>query len=346
MKHVDIEQRQKKILCAIVESYIEIAMPVGSRAVSQRFRKSISPATIRNVMADLEEKELIMHPYTSAGRIPTDKGYRMYVDLLLEPKHLTKEEESLIARLINRGCEDFETLMQAASKAICMMTDVAGIVLTSRLKRSVFKRVEFIPIDSSRILAVLITNSGLVKSANLEMEEEFTKSELLRISEFLNHELDGMFLVEIKDYLTRRLLEQGDSFYTFLKKAMYILSIPGLLKMEDRIYFEGTTSIMACPEFKDIAKARLFLRLFEEKRDLMELFNEDMETDGIKVHIGKENSHKSIQDYTIITSNYKINDRVMGAIGAIGPTRMEYGRVMSAVSYLSSILGKVMEELG
>ncbi|MBU0759616.1 MAG: heat-inducible transcriptional repressor HrcA [Candidatus Omnitrophica bacterium] len=346
MKHVDIEQRQKKILCAIVESYIEIAMPVGSRAVSQRFRKSISPATIRNVMADLEEKELIMHPYTSAGRIPTDKGYRMYVDLLLEPKHLTKEEESLITRLINRGCEDFETLMQAVSKAICMMTDVAGIVLTPRLKRSVFKQVEFIPIDSSRILAVLITNSGLVKSAILEMEEEFTKSELLRISEFLNHELDGMFLGEIKDYLTRRLLEQGDSFYTFLKKAMYIFSIPGLLKMEDRIYFEGTTSIMACPEFKDIAKARLFLRLFEEKRDLMELFNEDMETDGIKVHIGKENSHKSIQDYTIITSNYKINDRVMGAIGAIGPTRMEYGRVMSAVSYLSSILGKVMEELG
>ncbi|MBU1888271.1 MAG: heat-inducible transcriptional repressor HrcA, partial [Candidatus Omnitrophica bacterium] len=326
MKHVDIEQRQKKILGAIVESYIETAIPVGSRAVSQRFRMSVSPATIRNVMADLEEKGLITHPHTSAGRVPTDKGYRMYVDLFLEPKHLTKEEESLIAKLIDKGCEDFETLMQTVSKSICMMTNVVGIVLTPRLKRSVFKHVEFIPIDSSRILAVLITGSGVVKSTMLDMEEEFVKSELFRISEFLNQELSGMFLGDIKGYLTRRLLEQSDSFYTFLKKAMYMLSIPGLLKMEDRIYFEGATSIIACPEFKDITKARLFLKLFEEKRDLMELFGEDMDAEGIKVHIGKENNRKSVQEYTIVTSNYKVNDRVIGALGAIGPTRMEYGR--------------------
>ncbi|MBU1887742.1 MAG: hypothetical protein KKB46_00905, partial [Candidatus Omnitrophica bacterium] len=142
------------------------------------------------------------------------------------------------------------------------------------------------------------------------------------------------------------LLEQSDSFYTFLKKAMYMLSIPGLLKTEDRIYFEGATSIIACPEFKDITKARLFLKLFEEKRDLMELFGEDMDAEGIKVHIGKENNRKSIQEYTIVTSNYKVNDRVIGALGAIGPTRMEYGRVISAVSYLSDILGKALEDLG
>lgn len=348
MKHhnIDIEQRQRKILCAIVESYIETALPVGSRTVSQRFRCTISPATIRNVMVDLEERGLITHPHTSAGRVPTDRGYRMYVDCLIEPKHLTKEEESLIAKLITKSCEDFESLMQAVSKAICMMTNVTGIVLTPRLKRSVFKRVELIQIDSSRMLAVLVAGSGLVKNTILEMEEEFTKSELFRISEFLNHELDGMFLGDIKDYLTRRLLEQRDSFYAFLKKAMYILSIPGLLKMEDRIYFDGAASIMSCPEFRDVTKARLFLMLFEEKKDILDLFTQDMETEGTKVHIGKENSSRSIQDYTVITSNYKVKDRVTGALGAIGPTRMEYGKVISAVSYLSDVLGKVLEDLG
>lgn len=346
MKHVDVEQRQEKILCGIVESYIETAVPVGSRAVSQRFRWTMSPATVRNVMADLEERSLITHPHTSAGRIPTDKGYRMYVDYLLEPKHPTKEEESLITRLINKGCEDFESLMQSASKAIYMMTNVTGIVLTPRLKRSVFKHVEFIPIDSTRILAVLITGSGVVKNAMLEMAEEFTKPELFRISEFLNQELEGMFLGDVKDYLTRRLLEQRDSFYTFLKKAMYMFSFPALLKTEDRIYFEGVTSIMSCPEFRDVTKARLFLKLFEEKKDILDLFTEDMETEGVKVHIGKENSRKSIQDYSVITSGYKINKRVMGILGAIGPTRMEYGKVISAVSYLSDALGKVLEDLG
>jgi heat-inducible transcriptional repressor len=347
MKHVDVKERQKKILCAIVDSYIESAMPVGSRAVSQRFRWSVSPATIRNVMADLEDMDLIMHPHTSAGRIPTDKGYRFYVDSLLEPKHLTREEEGIIAKLISsKSCKDFESLMQACSRAINMITNVAGIVLTPRLKESIFKHIEFIPVDSSRALAVLITSSGIVKNSMMDMDGETSRSELFRIAEFLNHELEGMFLGEIKNHLTRRLLQQGDSFYTFLKKAMLILSSPSLLRMEDRMYFEGTTTLMAYPEFRDIRKARLFLKIFEEKKDILDLFDEDMETEGIKVHIGRENAYRSIHECTVITCNYKIRERTIGVMGAIGPTRMEYGKVISAVGYLSQVLGRVLEDLG
>lgn len=346
MKRADIDERRKKILCAIVDSYIEIAMPVGSRTISQRFRWTVSPATIRNVMADLEEMEFITHPHTSAGRVPTDKGYRFYVDCLLEPRHLTKEEETAVARLLGKGCRDFETLMQGASRAISMITNVAGIVLTPRLKRSVFKHIEFIPIDPSRIVAVLITGSGIVKNSMLDMEEKITKEELSRISEFLNQELEGMYLGEIKNYLTRRLLEQRGSFYNFLKKAMQVLSKPDLLTMEDKIYFEGAAGLISCPEFKDASKAGLFLKLFEEKKDILDLFTEDMDREGIKVHIGKENTCKSIQQCTVITCNYKVKDMTIGALGAIGPTRMEYGRVISAVSYLSEVLGRVLEGLG
>ena len=346
MRQIDVEQRRKKILCAIVDTYIETAVPVGSRAISQRFRWAVSPATIRNVMADLEEIDLITHPHTSAGRIPTDKGYRFYVDSLLEPRQLTKQEEAMITNLLEEKCEDLDFLMQASSRGISIITNVAGIVLTPRLKRSVFKHIEFIPIDGSRVLAVLITRSGIVRNSMLDMEEGIARSELFRITEFLNQELDGMFLGEIKNHLTRRLLQQRDSFYTFFKKAAAMLSTPGLLGMEDRMYFEGAISLMSYPEFKDISKARLFLKLFEEKKDLLDLFNSDMETEGVKVHIGKENTSNAIQGCTVISCNYKIKQRTIGVLGAIGPTRMEYGRVIAAVRYLSEVLGRVLENLG
>ncbi|MBU4343362.1 MAG: heat-inducible transcriptional repressor HrcA [Candidatus Omnitrophica bacterium] len=345
MKHVDTKQRQKKILSAIVEFYIETALPVGSRFVSQRFRYSISPATIRNVMADLEEAGLITHPHISAGRVPTDKGYRLYVDDLLEPKHLTKEEQSAISKMINRGHKDLESLMQACSKAISVITNVAGVVITPRIKRSLFKHIELIRIDSSRILVVIVTASGIVKNTIVHTHEDLTKPELHRISEFLNEELKGMFFDEIKTHLNRRLLEERDSLYSFLKKTVLLLSSPNIFSMEERLYFDGTASLMSCPEFSDIAMARVFLKAFEDRQDILELFNQDMEEEGVKVHIGMENRCKEIQNCSVITCNYKINQRTIGALGAIGPTRMEYGKVMCAVSYLSDLLGEALEDI-
>jgi len=346
MKHVDTESRRNSILGAIVESYVDTATPVGSRAISQRFRHSISPATIRNVMSDLEEMELIMQPHTSAGRVPTDKGYRFYVDSLLEPKHLTKEEESVINKLIHSAGNDIDYIMQNVSKAISVITNVVGIVLTPRLKRSIFKHIEFFNMDDSKILAVIVTTSGFIKNSIMDIEERITKQELGRITEFLNSELEGISLGEIKSYLTRKLLEERDSFYTFLKRATDILSIPGLFKADDHLYFEGAACIMSHPEFADIRKARLFLRACEDKKGLLNLLNEDMELDGIKIHIGKENIDSEIYNCSVVTSSYKINDVVVGAMAAIGPTRMEYGKVISVLKYISHELGKELEDLG
>jgi len=346
MKHVDIESRRKSILGAIVESYVDTATPVGSRAISQRFRYAISPATIRNVMADLEEMELIMQPHTSAGRVPTDKGYRFYVDSLLEPKHLTKEEESIINKLIHHSGNDIEYVMQNASKAISIITNVAGMVLTPRLKRSIFKHIELFNIGDSRILAVIVTTSGFIKNSIMDFEERVTRQELTRITEFLNSELEGVSLGEIKSYLTRKLLEERDSFYTFLKRAADILSVPGLFRADDHLHFEGAACIMSHPEFTDVRKAGLFLKACEDKKDLLNLLNEDMELEGIKIHIGKENIDSEMQDCSIVTCNYKINGTTVGAVAAIGPTRMEYGKVMSVLKYISHELGKELESLG
>lgn len=346
MKHVDIESRRKSIFSAIVESYVDTAMPVGSRALSQRFRYTISPATIRNVMADLEEMELIMHPHTSAGRVPTDKGYRFYVDSLLEPEHLTKEEESIVNKLIHSSGNDIDYIMQNASKAISIITNVVGIVLTPRLKRSIFKHIELFNIDESRILAVIVTTSGFIKNLIMDVEERITKGELGRITEFLNIELEGVSLGEIKPYLTRKLLEEKNSFYTFLKRAIDILSVPGLFRADDHLYFEGAACIMAHPEFTDIRKARLFLSVCEDKKGLLNLLNEDMELEGIKIHIGKENAYNEIQDCSVVTCNYNTGGTVVGAIAAIGPTRMEYGKVISVLKYISHELEKELESLG
>jgi len=346
MKKVDIESRQKSILNAIVDSYVDTATPVGSRSIAQRFRNTISPATIRNVMVDLEEMGLIMQPHTSAGRVPTDRGYRFYVDSLLEPKHLTKEEEIIINKLIHPSGSDIEYAMQNASKAISIATNVAGLVLTPRLKRSIFKHIELFNIDDSRILAVIITTSGFVKNSIMDFEEHLTRQELTRITEFLNSELEGVSLGDIKSYLTRKLLEERDSFYTFLKRAADILSIPGLFKTDDHLYFDGTACIMSHPEFTDIKKARLFLRACEDKKGLLNLLNQDMELEGVKIHIGKENICNEIQELSIVTCNYKVNDMTVGAIAAIGPTRMEYGKIISVLEYISNELGKEMESLG
>ncbi|PIP67826.1 MAG: heat-inducible transcription repressor HrcA [Candidatus Omnitrophica bacterium CG22_combo_CG10-13_8_21_14_all_43_16] len=346
MKKVDIESRQKSILNAIVDSYVDTATPVGSRSIAQRFRNTISPATIRNVMVDLEEMGLIMQPHTSAGRVPTDRGYRFYVDSLLEPKHLTKEEETIINKLIHSSGSDIEYAMQNASKAISIVTNVAGLVLTPRLKRSIFKHIELFNIDDSRILAVIITTSGFVKNSIMDFEEHLTRQELTRITEFLNSELEGVSLGDIKSYLTRKLLEERDSFYTFLKRAADILSIPGLFKTDDHLYFDGAACIMSHPEFTDIKKARLFLRACEDKKGLLNLLNQDMELEGVKIHIGKENICNEIQELSIVTCNYKVNDMTVGAIAAIGPTRMEYGKIISVLEYISNELGKEMESLG
>lgn len=333
-------------MTAIVESYIDTAVPVGSRTISQRFRCAISPATIRNVMADLEEMGFIMQPHTSAGRVPTDKGYRIYVDNLLEPKHLTKEDESIISKLIHQAGSDIDYIMQNASKAISVLTNVAGIVLTPRIKRSVFKHIELFNISESKILAVIITTSGFVKNSIMEMDEHMTKQELMRISEYLNNELEGVSLGEIKSYLTRRLFEERDSFYAFLKRAIDILSIPGLFRADEHIYMEGVACIMSHPEFTDVRKARLFLSACEDRKSLLNLLNQDMEQDGVKVHIGKENIYNEIHELSVISCNYKVNDMTVGAIAAIGPTRMEYGKVISVIRHISRELGKELENLG
>ncbi|MFA5388380.1 MAG: heat-inducible transcriptional repressor HrcA [Candidatus Omnitrophota bacterium] len=346
MKHVDVESRRKIILGAIVESYVDSAVPVGSRAISQRFRYSVSPATIRNVMADLEEMGLIMQPHTSAGRVPTDKGYRFYVDSLLEPKHLTKEEESIINKLIHASGNDIDYIMQNVSKAISVITNVAGMVLTPRLKRSVFKHIELFNIDDSRILAVIITTAGFVKNSIMDTDEHVTRQELTRIAEFLNSELEGISLGEIRSHLTRKVLEERDTFYTFLKRAMEILSVPGLFRADDHLYLDGAACIMSHPEFNDIGKARLFLRACEDKKGLLSLLNQDMEPDGVKIHIGRENIDSEIQGCSVITCNYKIDGMTVGAIAAIGPTRMEYGKIISVLKHISAELGKELESLG
>lgn len=346
MKIVDVEERKRKILASIVEEYINTGSPVGSRTVSQKFRWSLSPATIRNVMADLEGEALIHQPHTSAGRVPTDKGYRYYVDNLMGFRRLTKEEEEFIIKTFRGPNIDLETILEEASKLISVLTNIVGLVMTPRLRRSSLKYIGLKPVGGSKILATLITSSGLIKNSILEIDEDLTKSELERISEFLNSELEGILLGEIKTYLTRKLLEERTPFYTLLKKAMALIIDAPFMKSDDRIFFEGISYIMQQPEFSDISKMGLLLKAIEEETNFLELLGADMEEEGVHIHIGRENPFKEIQDCSIVTCNYRIGAQAIGAVGAFGPTRMEYDRTVSVVSYISDLLGKVLSELG
>lgn len=346
MREIDIQERKKKILSLIVEEYINTGAPVGSRTISQKFRQTLSPATIRNVMADLESEGLIHQPHTSAGRVPTDGGYRYYVDYLMESRNLTKEEEELILKSFRDPNTELELVLEKASKIISALTNIAGLVTTPRLRRSSFRYLGLKFVGTSKILATLITSSGLIKNSILEIGEEITISELERISEFLNSELIGISLGEIRTYLTKRLLEERSSFYDLLKKGIGLILEAPFMKAEGKIYFEGISYIIQKPEFKDISKFGLLLKAIEQERDFLEMLDAEMDEDGVHIHIGQENPFREIQNCSVVTCNYRIGRQVIGSVGAIGPTRMEYDRAVSVVSYISELLGKVLSELG
>ncbi len=346
MKDPDLTERKKKIFSAIVEEYINTGEPVGSRTIAQKFRWSLSPATIRNVMADLEEDAFILQPHTSAGRVPTDKGYRYYVDHLMELRRITKEEEEFIQKSFRDKNADQETILERASKIISLLTKVAGIVMAPRLRCSTLKFIGLKLVAPSKILVTLITGSGLIKNSIIEIDGEINEAELNRISEFLNSELEGMTLSELRAFLTRRLLEERTSFYILLKKAMGLILNAPFMKSDDRIFFEGISYIIQQPEFSNISKMGSLLKAIEEETNFLELLDADIEGEGVHIHIGKENPFKEIQECSIITCNYSIGRQAIGTVGAIGPTRMEYDRAVSVVSYISDFLGKVLSELG
>jgi len=344
MSVTDLKSRSHRILEAIILAYTESATPVGSEFLWENYGFGVSPATIRNVMAQMEIQGLITHPHTSAGRVPTDRGYRYYVDLLMEPKRLRPEQESLIEGLSQSEIDDPEEFLSQAAHLLAELTKEAGVVLVPQLAHGSFRHLELIPVEPREVVGVLIATEGLVKHAILELEEPMDQDELDRIERFLNQELVGMPLGSVHSYLERRLLETTSSFFHLFKRATDLLSLGSFFQEEGSVILEGTSRIFEAPEFRDMERTRDLLRALENQKELVEILRRDLAADEVKLHIGSENRGTSLTDCTIAAASYHLRGGVMGAIGVLGPTRMDYPRVTALIGRVAQAVSRAFGE--
>lgn len=335
-----LTERQKLILSAIVDDYIRSAEPVGSRTISKRGDVGFSPATIRNEMSDLEELGFLEQPHTSAGRIPSHKGYRYYVDHLVKRSGLDQHELSVFKQFFAERLHEMERMIQHVGIALSGLTNYTSIVLGPELLTTTLKHLQIVPLNGESAVAIIVTNTGHVENKVISIPEGMQVNEIERVVNMLNTRLSGVPLLHFKKRLYNEISSELGKYAT--KYEELVGMIEGVLQSdeENRIFVSGTTNMLAQPEFKDIDKVKGILELFDESRTLVKMFAETPQ--GIQVRIGTENSVAAINNCSLITASYSIDGQLLGTIGLLGPTRMEYGKVISLLDHLSKDMAVVL----
>lgn len=341
------QERKRKVLVAAVHHYIQTARPVASSIIEERFQFGWSSATIRNVLVELEAEGYLSHPHTSAGRIPTDKGYRFFVDSLAEMQRLEVEEETKIRQEYERRLKEIEELMLATSRMLSAVSHYAGFVLAPRLDRSFFQRLELIPLEAQRILVVFLAKSGLVKHRIVELEEPLPPGRLARIAQLLNESLQGLTLQQVRDQILDRIEAATQEFQDMAKWATQLSRESFDLKgEEERLYVDGAENILSLPDFHDADRLRTLLRLIEEKRILTEILQQHWQDHGVHVNIGSENRSPELEQLSVVSSTYQVGGRDVGVLGIIGPKRMEYPRMIAVVDTVTRIVNEIFKQWG
>jgi heat-inducible transcriptional repressor len=339
-----LEERPREILKLIVRSYVNSGDPVGSRTLAKVIEWRLSPATIRNIMSDLEEEGYLAQPHTSAGRIPSEKGYRFYVDNLVDSSKVSKSDERYINRVLAES-DTPEDIMSRASFILSTISKNVGLVIAPPLAATVLKHIEFVELGDGKILVVFVSKTGLLQRKLIRVGERYTQEELDKAGRYLVEKFSGKTLTEIRNELIR--LMQFER--TLFDRMLALLRTWGETLCEeagpDSIYLQGTSNILNQPEFADVERMRMLFQMFEEKGRLVKILNECISNnppEGVKISIGSELGVPNMRDFTLITSSYASNDRTTGFLGIIGPTRMEYERGISIVSYLGRLIGEMI----
>lgn len=342
-----LDERKQKILKAIIDDFIITAEPVGSRTIARKYNIGISPATIRNEMSDLEEMGYLEQPHTSAGRIPSDKGYRFYVDFLMKLRKLTPEEIKNIKDVsLYKKINGIEELLEQTTKVLSQITRYTSVALGPQLKKTTLKHLQLVPVEDKRVLMVIVTNSGLVEHKLLSLPKNVTESDLERVSNIINDKLSGLAIGDINDDVISNVKKEIIGF----SSDVFDMAIEFLLKnlqiyTDSKLFLYGTTNIFNLPEFRDIEKARNFLSILEDKELLCEVLSNSFMSKDIVITIGSENKYQEIKNCSIITTTYKINGKTIGSIGVVGPTRMEYSKVVSIVRFLSENMSQLISKI-
>jgi heat-inducible transcriptional repressor len=342
-KMLPLTQRDKNILKIIVKDYINNGEPVGSRTVAKQSALNLSPATIRNVMADLEEMGLLAQPHTSAGRVPTEKGLRLFVDTLLDRQGLSPPELKEIMSTYRDCGADMSQLMRGTCRILSAFSHYTGIVMPPSLQETICKRIEFIRIKNNHILVIFVASSGLVQNRVVEMDEDLSQNELDKITHYLNNLLTDLPLREVRERIVEEMRLEKMVYDELLQRVLQ-LGGDALEAREDRdLYIEGQTNILDEPAFADVERMKELFKAFEEKSLLVKLLDRSMKAQGVQILFGSECGVAGIKGCSLITSTYGHPGRFLGILGVIGPMRMDYARVIPVVDYTAKLLTDILE---
>ncbi len=351
-----LEERKKLILKAVVDKYIETAEPVGSKSLSEREDINISSATIRNEMAELEEKGFLVHPHTSSGRVPTDKGYREYVDNLITIPAITGEDSSKLNPYFESGFEELTDLLEHASSALSENTGYTSVSLTPRLKQSQLKQIKMLMIEPGKILMVVVLKEGVVKDRIVRISDILNEAQLSQISRAIEEGLSGIPLEEITFIAVAAAGKKTAVPENLLNQILYEAYVS--IKQADNVgvYMDGSSKILAYPEFGDIRKAKDFMDTLSERgmvAGYMDEVGREIESPGINsenrkpymIRIGQEITLSGFQNCSFVTTTYRLGEKIFGSIGVIGPKRMDYAKVISKIDFVRTVVNDKIKKI-
>ncbi|MBR0140552.1 MAG: heat-inducible transcription repressor HrcA [Firmicutes bacterium] len=340
---MELNERKLQILQAIVADFIYSAEPVGSRTISKKYDMGLSPATIRNEMSDLEEMGYLTHPHTSAGRVPSDKAYRLYVDQLMRSSELPDDRKMMIRKSLNESAAELNRTIEKAARLLSEMTNLVSFAISPSSSESRLKYINLLPVDERTIVLMIVSDDGQISNTTVKLSCGYTEENLRFMSKVMTHNFMGK---TVTDLLTMDIIETlkndlsaldrltGDVVPSFMQTLEKMMNVD--------LYMEGYTNIFSLPEYSDIERARVFLQKLQQKDHITSvLVNRD---NGLIITIGDENSE--LKDCSLITADYRINGRLVGKLGVIGPTRMRYSEISSVIQYMTDNLSRTFEITG
>lgn len=340
-----LSERKLKILQAIVSDFIHSAEPVGSRTLSRKYELGISPATIRNEMSDLEDMGFLTHPHTSAGRVPSDKAYRLYVNDLMSRYELPEEEKQVIKDQLCTNLIELDKTIKHAANLLSELTNLTAFAMTPKKDEDRLEYINILPVDGRTVVLMIVAESGKVSNTALKMNCEYRVEHLELMSKVMTHNYKGKTLSDILTVDIIKTFESDIASLTKLAETIvpnFLTTLENMLNVE--LYLDGLTNIFSIPEYNDLERAKIFLEMINQKKHLTEvLINRD---DGVIITIGDENADKVMQDCSLITADYHINGKLVGKIGVIGPTRMKYDEVTSVIEYMTENLDRSFQMIG
>lgn len=344
MVRPELSFRARKILYACVTEYIATGEPVGSRKLSRRYGLNLSPASIRNVLADLEEAGYLAQPHTSAGRIPTDAGFRVFVDALVQMREVTAEDKAAILSRMRQLKPGEDDVIRETGRLLSALTGAAAVLSPPRPEEERLTQLRFVPLGEGKLLAVLVTKAGAVQNRVVKIPQRLDDSELERLHNLLGDIIDNRTLTELRDRLAQDVAHERDQYDTLRQTAQAFVeaALAGRSEAPD-VLIEGQKLLFDRPEFTDSEKIRAYLRTFEERQRLLQLLDRTIASGGVQVLIGAETELSDLSDISLVSANYGQPGSAKGALGVIGPTRMDYAKVVPLVEFTARVMGHVLD---